>query len=90
MMECRMDGRVIRLPHRGLIPHIIAHAALHAPNVAPVDLEGHGLDGFTFEGAQLADHVVEEMLAGLAPRPPPGSGHGKPGVRQEIRRHHAE
>ena len=62
---------MIRLTHRVLIPPIIAHAALHAPNVAPVDVEGHGLNGFAFQGTELADHVVEEMLAGLAPRKTP-------------------
>ena len=65
------DEAMIRLTHRVLIPHIIAHAALHAPNIAPLDLEGHGLDGFAFACAALADHVVEEMLAGLAPRKTP-------------------
>ncbi len=32
----------------------------------PFDLEGHGLDRFAFEFTELADHVVKEMLTGLA------------------------
>ena len=56
---------MIRLAHRVFIPDIIAQAALHAANVAPRDLECHGLDGFAFECTELAHHVVEEVLAGL-------------------------
>jgi len=62
---------MVRLAHQVFIPHIIAHAALHAPHVAPLNLESHGLDGFAFQCTALADHVVEEMLAGLAPRKTP-------------------
>src|SRR6266436_2076244 len=52
----------------GIIRHIITQAALHTPNVAPGDVEGHGLDGFAFKCTELPDHIVEEVLAGLAPR----------------------
>jgi len=31
-------------------------------------VKGHGLNGFAFQDTALADHVVAEMLAGLAPR----------------------
>src|SRR2546428_10747753 len=58
---------MIRLTHRVLIPHIIAHAALHAPNVAPVDAAGHGLNGFAFQGTEWADQVVEKIPPGPAP-----------------------
>src|SRR3954469_16369549 len=65
------DETVICLTHRVLIPPIIAHEALHAPHVAPVDMEGHGLNGLAFQGTALADHGVEEMFAGLTPRKTP-------------------
>ena len=52
-----------------LIPHIIAPTALHDPNVPPVDVEHHGLDGFAFKSTELANHVVEEMLT-LRKTPP--------------------
>jgi hypothetical protein len=65
------DEAVIRLTPRVLIPPIIAHAALHAPHVAPVDVEGHGLKGFAFQGTALADHGVEDMRTGLTPRTTP-------------------
>jgi len=62
---------MVRLAHQGCIPDIIAHAALHPPDVAPYDVQRHGLDRFAFECTQLADHGVEAMLAGLAPRKTP-------------------
>jgi hypothetical protein len=34
-------------------------------------VEGHGLNGCAFQGTALADHGVEEMLAGLTPRKTP-------------------
>src|SRR5256712_13731605 len=59
---------MVCLAHMVFIPDVIAHAALHPPDVAPFDVERHRLDRFAFEGTALADHVVEEVLAGLTPR----------------------
>jgi hypothetical protein len=59
---------MVRLAHQVCIPDVIAHAALHPPDVAPCDVERHRLDRFACEGTALADHVVEAGLAGLTPR----------------------
>src|SRR5256886_17285494 len=59
---------MVCLAHLVFIPDVIAHAALHPPDVAPFDVERHRLDRFAFEDTALADHVVEEVLAGLTPR----------------------
>src|SRR6266446_186726 len=59
---------MVGLAHMVFIPDVIAHAALHPPDVAPFDVERHRLDRFACEGTALADHVVEEVLAGLTPR----------------------
>ena len=62
---------MVRLAHQVCIPDIITHAALHPPDVAACDAQSHGLDGFAFQRTELADHVVEKVLAGLAPRKTP-------------------
>jgi hypothetical protein len=60
------DQPMIRLAPLVFVPDIITDEALHAADVAPRDLECHGLNGFAFECTELAHHIVEEMPAGLA------------------------
>jgi hypothetical protein len=62
-----IDQPVVDAAHLPLVPEIITQEPLHAPHVAPVDFQGHRLDGFALQGAQLSDHIVEKMLAGFAP-----------------------
>jgi len=57
---------VVNLPHLVCFPDIIADEALHAPDVAAFDMNGHGLNGLALKRAELAHHVVEEMLTGFA------------------------
>jgi hypothetical protein len=54
------------LPHLIFFPDIIADEALHTPDVAPFDMNSHGLNGLALKRTELARHVVKEMLTGFA------------------------
>jgi hypothetical protein len=56
----------MRLTHRVLIPHVIAHAALHALNVAPFDVEGYGLNGFAFQCIACLELLTDDVLLGMS------------------------
>jgi hypothetical protein len=62
---------MVRFAHAVCVPDIIAHTALHPPDVAACDVQRHRLDGLAFQRTQLANHVVEKVLAGLASRKTP-------------------
>jgi hypothetical protein len=59
---------MVRPEHLGVIPDRVTNAALHRPHIPALHLEGHGFDRFAFQMTELAHHVVEEMVPGLAPR----------------------
>jgi hypothetical protein len=54
--------------HVLLIPGDITDKPLQPTDRAPLDVEGHRLDGFAFEGTALADQIVKEMGAWLTTR----------------------
>jgi hypothetical protein len=56
------DQPMIRLAHLVFVPDIITDEALHAADVAPRDLECHGLNGCAFEFTELAHHIVEKLV----------------------------
>src|SRR5712691_5305323 len=51
--------------HLLLIPPHITDEPLHPSDGAPLNLEGHRLNRFTFKLAELAHHIVKEMGARL-------------------------
>src|SRR5215470_15327429 len=51
--------------HVLVIPGDITDEPLQSTHRAPLNVEGHRLDRFTFEGAALADQIVKEMGARL-------------------------
>jgi hypothetical protein len=57
---------MVSLPHLIFFPDIIADEALHAPDVTAFDMNSHGLNGLSLKRAELARHVVQEMLTGFA------------------------
>jgi hypothetical protein len=57
-----LDQAMIRFQHRRFIPQRIADEALHGPHLAALYLQGHRFDGFTFQGAELAYHIVEKLV----------------------------
>ena len=59
------DEAMGRLAHQVFIPHIIAPAALHPPDIAPGHTQGHRCDGCAFQRTALANHGMEQVLACL-------------------------
>ena len=54
--------------HLVCVPDVIADEALHAPDIAPVDLERHRLYRFALERAELSNHMAQEMLTRFTAR----------------------
>jgi hypothetical protein len=50
----------------GPCDRVLADEALQATDLAALDMQGHGFDGFAFERAQLTRQIMEKMLPGFS------------------------
>src|SRR5262249_59722841 len=65
--QCVSHELMVVPQHLLFIPTHITDKPLHPTDGAPLDVEGHRLDGLAFELAEFAHHIVQEMGARLTP-----------------------
>src|SRR5262245_56114607 len=62
-----LDQAMIRLPHSPFVPQRLTDEALHRPALAALHLQGHRCDRLAFKHAELAYHIVENLVPRLLP-----------------------